>query len=352
MKIILTGGGTAGHVTPHINMLPELKKHFDKIEYIGSKTGIEKELIKNTGLPYHSITTCKFVRKKFWQNLSIPFRLAKGVKEAKAILKKAKPNAIFSKGGFVSVPVVIAASKLGIPIIAHESDKSPGLANRLCSKHCKVVFTSFKDTASHIKNGRYSGPPLATPPNISKQEAKEKLGISTNLPIMLITGGSLGAKALNTIVEQNLNELCKSFFIYHITGKGNSSKTSHPNYKQVEFTSAMPLLMRAADFAITRGGSNTIFELAQNHVPMLIVPLPKGNSRGDQEENAAYFESNGLSITLEQNAATSESLAESLKLLRTHATRMQAAQKEFSKTDAIKTIAKELVCQAKSSPLR
>lgn len=351
--IVLTGGGTAGHVTPHLTLLPYLKQHFGRIEYIGSKSGIESKLAKENGISYHSITTCKLVRKKILKNLLIPFKLAKGTKQAKLLLKQIKPDVIFSKGGFVSVPVVRAAKKLNIPVVAHESDKSPGLANRLSAKSCNVVFTSFKDTATRVKNGEYSGAPLAAPFSISRTAAKAQLGIKTALPVLLVTGGSLGAVALNNAIKKALPELTKKYFVYHLTGKGNVIDYKHANYKQAEFSSQMPLLMRAASLCVTRGGSNTIFELANNKVPMLIVPLPKGNSRGDQEENAVYFEENGLSLTLLQKDLSIAALLQSLKLLEQKAADIAENQSEFVSTRATETIVKRIVdISARSNPAR
>lgn len=345
--IVLTGGGTAGHVTPHLTLLPSIQKQFQRVEYIGSKTGIEKQLI--TTIPYHGITTCKLVRKKFFKNLLIPFQLAKGTHQAKKLLKQIKPNVIFSKGGYVSLPVVRAAKKLKIPVIAHESDKTPGLANKLTSKHCKIVFTSFKDTAQKIKNGVYSGPPLPPPKNLTQAQAKQILGIQTTKPVLLVTGGSLGAQALNQAVTNALYQLTQKYFVYHVTGKGNTNQIQNPSYKQVEFETQMPIVMRAASLALTRGGSNTIFELANNLVPMLIVPLPKGNSRGDQIQNAAYFASNGFSSTLLQNNLNPTSLTNALNQLSQNSAQIKSNQKQIQNNNACQTILNALVSQATSS---
>jgi len=346
--IVLTGGGTAGHVTPNLNLLPYLKKDFNSIEYIGSKNGIEKQLATSAGLPYHTTTTTKLIRgkKNILKNLKIPFELIRGKKEAIVLLKKIKPNVIFSKGGFVSVPVVLAAKKLKIPVIAHESDLSIGLANKFVSKKCKIVFTSFPQTATKLKNGIYSGPPTKAPLSITKEQAKEKLGIKTTKPIVLVTGGSSGAKALNSKIEAALPWLTKNFFVYHLTGKGNKTNFSSPNYHQAEYSNQMPLLMRASNYAITRGGSNTIFELAINQIPMIIVPLPKGNSRGDQIENAAAFLECGYSITLNQADMSPDSIQKSFQTLQNNEAQIKNAQSKLSATNACKTIASELISTA------
>ena len=348
--IVLTGGGTAGHVTPHLNLLPYLRKDFDQIVYIGSKNGIEKTLAQNAGILYHAVTTTKLVRGKrlFFKNLKIPFELAKGKKEATKLLKQLKPAVVFSKGGFVSVPVVLAAKKLKIPVIAHESDLSVGLANQLIAKKCKTVFTSFPQTAAKLKNGKYSGAPTKRPLSISTEEAKSRLGIKTSKPILLVTGGSSGAKALNTQIKKALPLLTKEFFIYHLTGKGNKIDYSSTNYKQVEYTNQMPLLMCAATYSITRGGSNTIFELAANQVPMIIVPLPKGASRGDQIENAAVFSESGYSITLNQNDLSPETIEKSLQILQNSEDEIKKKQAELASSNACEIIAKALVKCLKS----
>lgn len=345
--IILTGGGTAGHVTPNLNLIPDLKKYFDKIIYIGSKTGIEKSLISQTNIEYHEITTCKFVRKKIICNLLIPFKLIKGINEAKKILKENKANVIFSKGGFVSVPVVMAGKKLKIPIIAHESDKSPGLANKICAKKCKIVFTSFEDTASKIKNGQYSGPPLAPIKNNNREQIKRALNLHNNKPVLLITGGSSGAVALNKAIEQILPELTKEYQVIHLVGKGNNVNYENKEYHKYEYSNQMPQLMSITDYAITRGGSNTIFELANHRIPMIIVPLPKGNSRGDQEENAIYFEKKGLSLTLWQKNLSPTSIIQTLKDLQKMSKTIQKNQSNQINNEANNKIIKAILENAK-----
>ena len=212
--IILTGGGTAGHVTLNINLEDELYKHFKKVVYIGSHNGIEKELVKkNTKYNYQEIDSCKLIRKKIFANLKIPFTLSKAIKQAKQIIKTEKPSVIFSKGGYVGLPVVIAGKKLGVPVVCHESDISMGLANRLAKNYATTICTNFKLTAD--KNGQkciHTGTPLKLSP-LTKNQAKAKFKINTTKPVLLITGGSLGAKTLNEFIFKNLNELTKEYFI-------------------------------------------------------------------------------------------------------------------------------------------
>lgn len=300
--IILTGGGTAGHVSVNINLQDELKRHFKNIIYIGSKNGIEKELIKTrTSYEFREITTVKFDRRKLFKNFSIPCKLRKGIKEAKKILKEVNPSVIFSKGGYVGLPVVIAGKKLGIPVIAHESDLTMGLANRIAKKYASKICTNFKITAE--QNGNkciHTGMPLKSS-SLSKENAKQKLGIISAKPVLLITGGSLGAKAINEFIFKNIDSLTKKYFVYHIVGKNNlNSKIKNQSYIQTEFSNEMTTIYRASDYAISRAGANTIFELLSNKVLTIFVPLPKAASRGDQIENAKFMEDAGLSLTCQQ----------------------------------------------------
>ena len=301
--IILTGGGTAGHVSLNINLKNELYKHFKKVIYIGSKTGIEKTLIKqNTPYQYEEITTVKFVRNNVFKNLKIPFKLIQAIKEAKQLIKKYKPSVVFSKGGYVGLPVVIAAKKLKIPIVCHESDFSMGLANKTAKKYATKICTNFKITAD--KNGKkciHTGMPLPIS-SLSKNDAKCKLGIDTKKPVLLICGGSLGAVSINNFIFDNVKTLTKDYFVIHIVGKGNLNKTlTHNGYKQIEFTNDMWTIYKAADYAISRAGANSIFELLSNEILTIFIPLPKDISRGDQIENANYLESLGVSKTIFQS---------------------------------------------------
>jgi len=297
MKILLTGGGTAGHVMPHIAMMDDFRRHYDKIIYIGSKNGIEKDIIANQkDVTYYPITTTKFVRQKLFKNLLIPFKLIKGVHDAKKIIKIEKPNVIFSKGGFVSLPVVYAAKRLKVPVIAHESDLYMGLANKLSKNRATVICTTFEKTANSIKKkGIYTGSPMRTDMFKDKLEAKQKLGITSSKPILVITGGSLGARRINEKIRDEIKPITDNFFVIHLTGKNNIDENlkAKKNYVQIDFTNDMGTILSCADVVVSRAGSNTIFELATLHKPMLLIPLPKGNSRGDQVDNANYFNQKG-----------------------------------------------------------
>lgn len=339
--IILTGGGTAGHVCPHINLSNELNKHFDKIIYIGSKNGIEKNLITSqTNYEYKSISTVKFIRKSIFKNILLPFKLSKAISEAKKILKESKPNIIFSKGGYVSLPVVIAGSKLNIPIICHESDITMGLANKLASRYATKVCTNFEITTRKNKNKFiYTGSPLPLS-NLSKSEAKEKLKIKTEKPILLVTGGSLGASTINELIFKNVDELTKKYFIIHLVGKGNINKKlkEKNNYKQIEFSNEMWTIFKATDYAISRAGANTILELLSNKIPTIFIPLPKGISRGDQIENAKYISSLGVSKTIFQEDLTIKKLQNELNFLEKYANSIKNQIKQQNFEDGTKKI--------------
>lgn len=309
--IILTGGGTAGHCIPHLALLPYLKNDFDNIYYIGSEKGLEKNIIEKANIPFYSVPCVKLVRSFNLKNLSIPFILLKGIKKAGKILDELKPSVIFSKGGYVAIPTVIAAKKRGIPVISHESDFSMGLANKFLSKYSKKVLTSFPDTAKQVKNGEYCGSPIRV--SVNKRNIKETLsyfGFNGEKPILLVTGGSLGAQKINATLREALNELLEKYDIIHICGKGNlDDKLKLKGYFQTEFITDMSKPFSICSVCVTRAGSNTLFELLSLNIPSVLIPLPKGVSRGDQVENATYFQKLGLVTVLPQQALTKNSLS-------------------------------------------
>ncbi len=316
MKIILTGGGTAGHITPHLAIYKDLCKHFDKFAYIGSSGGMEEKMIKdNLNIPFFTVTVTKFDRSKLLSNFRIPYLLIKGVRDANRILKEEKPDVVFSKGGYVSLPVVIAAKRLKIPVVSHESDLSMGLANRLMKGACNTICTTFEKTAKKLgRKGKFTGSPLRDDMIKSKEESCRKLQISTNKPVLLITGGSLGSRVINQCVRESLHEIMKYYFVLHLTGKGNFHKgfDGLRDYRQVEFTSDMPYFVGASDVVVTRAGSNTIFELALAKKPMLLIPLSKKASRGDQIQNAKYFRRKGYANMLLEEDMNPETLVDEI----------------------------------------
>lgn len=302
-KIVLTGGGTMGHISPNLAIIPLLTNHFAQLHYIGSANGIEKEIITNLqkqypNLFYHPIKTTKLTRKSILKNLSMPFILLSSIKRCKKLLKEINPNVVFSKGGYVSVPVVIAAKKLHIPIVIHESDLSMGLANKIAAKRATTICTTFNQTAK-----QYNGITTGSPANenlifADKTWAIKKYNLSPNKKTILITGGSLGATPINNAILKILPSLVNKYNIIHLTGKGKKINFNHPYYHQEEFTDNIGSIIKASDIVISRAGSNTIFELALLCKPMLLIPLSKKASRGDQIENAEYFKKLGIANVL------------------------------------------------------
>lgn len=305
-KIIMTGGGTAGHVTPNLALIPSLEKNDFEIKYIGSKDGIEKEIVTKSNIPYFEISSGKLRRYFDFKNMSDPFKVIKGVFDARKILSKEKPDVIFSKGGFVAVPVVIAASMKGIPVVAHESDITPGLANKLSSPFCNKLCVTFRESLKYIKGGKgvLTGSPIRDEIfNGSKLKGLEICGFQGDKEVIFIMGGSLGSKVVNDVIRENLQELLKSYDIIHICGKGNKEESLEnvDGYIQFEYVNEeLPHLMKAADYIVSRAGANSIFEFLALKKPTLLIPLSRKASRGDQILNAQSFEKEGYSLVLEE----------------------------------------------------
>lgn len=305
-KIIMTGGGSAGHVTPNIALFPELKRLGYTIEYIGSVDGIEKEIIEKENIKYFSISSGKLRRYIDLKNISDPFKVVKGVFQAFKIIKKEKPAIVFSKGGFVSVPVVMGAYLNRVPVIAHESDITPGLANKLSAPYCTKVCVTFPESLLGIKGNK--GVLTGTPIRQELLEGSRILGRKTCgfadlKPVILVMGGSLGSKVINETIRQCLDQLLKEYNVVHICGKGNIDETLLNNlqYKQFEFIDEdLPNIMATADLVISRAGANAIFELLALRKPNILIPLSRKSSRGDQILNAASFKKSGYSMVIEE----------------------------------------------------
>lgn len=303
-KILFTGGGSAGHVIPNLALIDDLlEKGNVDVCYMGTD-GIEKKIIGERKLPFYTIRCPKYVRggwKKITKNIKIPFTFHRAVKEAEKGLRLYKPNLVFSKGGYVSLPVVFAAKKLKIPCFAHESDFSVGLANRLSAKKCRFVFTSFPETADTIPHGKYSGAPIRRSLfSHTKESARKALDIPQSAKVLLVFGGGSGSIALNDAVRKSLKYLTEKYVILHVCGKGNVLQSAFKNYIQKEFISDMGVAYAAADVVLSRAGSGTVFELIALKKPAILVPLI-GQTRGDQTQNAEYFADKGLCRILRQN---------------------------------------------------
>lgn len=315
-KIVLTGGGTAGHVTPNIALLPALREAGYEVSYMGSYDGIEKKLISDFDVPYTGIATGKFRRYLDPKNLTDPFRVLKGYGEARKHLKKLQPDVVFSKGGFVSVPVVRAAASLGIPCIIHESDMTPGLANKLCIPVATKVCCNFPETMEKMPEGKavLTGSPIRSElTQGNKLAGLDLCGFTANKPVIMVIGGSLGAANVNKAVRDALPKLLEDFQVVHLCGKGKIDNLflSTPGYKQFEYIKAeLKDLFAMADLVISRAGANAICELLALKKPNILIPLPAASSRGDQLLNAASFEAQGFSIVINEDDLTTRLLVE------------------------------------------
>ena len=343
-KIVLTGGGTAGHVTPNIALIPRLKEMDFEISYIGSYNGMEKGLIEDVGIPYYGISSGKLRRYFSWQNFSDPFRVQKGYHEALSLLKELKPDIIFSKGGFVSVPVVGAARRLGIPVIIHESDMTPGLANKLSFSAATKICCNFPETLKTLPEGKavLSGSPIRAELLSGRREAALSFtGLDGKKPVLMVVGGSLGAVPVNNAVRDALPMLLETFDIVHLCGKGKlaESLVGTPGYLQYEYISKeMADLFALADVVISRAGANAICELAALAIPNLLIPLSAAASRGDQILNARSFEKQGYSVVLEEEQITSEVLVSTVRELFENRQRYIDAMRSGSQSDGVKVI--------------
>ncbi|HHV60173.1 MAG TPA: undecaprenyldiphospho-muramoylpentapeptide beta-N-acetylglucosaminyltransferase [Clostridiaceae bacterium] len=313
-KVVLTGGGTAGHVTPNLALLPELYKRGFEVFYIGSKNGMEVDLVRETGLPYFSVSAGKLRRYFDIKNISDTGRILKGFLQSIKILKKIKPDVVFSKGGFVTSPVVWASWLLKIPIVLHESDITPGLANKLSLPFAGIVCVSFPETKECLsgKNTVVTGIPIRQELFGGDAATGRKLcGFTDRRPVMMIIGGSQGSQTINGVIRKGLQAFLNSFQVCHICGKGgideNLSKLS--GYRQFEYVKAeLPHLFAMSDIIISRAGATTLFEIVALKKLNILVPLGKKASRGDQILNAKSFEKHGLSKVITEEDLTVDSL--------------------------------------------
>lgn len=313
-RIVLTGGGTAGHVTPNMALIPELQKQGYEVHYIGSYDGIESKLIADLGIPYYGISSGKLRRYIDLKNISDPFKVIKGLHQARRLLKKIKPDVVFSKGGFVSVPVVVGAKSRNIPCVIHESDMTPGLANKICIPCATRVCTNFPETIKHLpaEKAVLTGSPIREELfHGNRAKGLSFCGFNDEKPVILIIGGSLGAVAVNNAVRNILPELLKNYQVIHLCGKDklDASLEGIKGYVQFEYIKEeLSDLMAAADIMISRAGANAICEILALRKPNILIPLSAQASRGDQILNAASFEKAGYSIVIQEEDVTDENL--------------------------------------------
>ena len=317
-KIVLTGGGTAGHVTPNIALFPALREANFEIHYIGSYEKKEKRLIEDYEIPYYGIATGKFRRYFDLKNFTDPLRVLKGYAEAKKILKQIKPDVLFSKGGFVSVPVVRAANSLGIPCIIHESDMTPGLANKLCIPAASKVCCNFPETLQMLPKEKavLTGSPIrAELRQGNRIAALDLCKFTANKPVIMVIGGSLGAAAINKTVRDALPMLLEDFQVIHICGKEKVDNLllNVPGYKQFEYVKTeLKDLFALADVVVSRAGANAICELLALKKPNVLIPLSAKSSRGDQILNARSFEAQGFSLIIDEDDLIDSVLVEKI----------------------------------------
>lgn len=338
--IVLTGGGTAGHVTPNLALIPRLQELGYRISYIGSYDGMEKQLIEDTGIPYYGISTGKLRRYLALKNLSDPFRVVHGIDQARQLMKKLDPDVVFSKGGFVAVPVVLAAGRRRIPVITHESDMTPGLANRICFPYAVKVCCNFPETKEQLPEGKavVTGTPIR--PELLHGDAaagRAFCGFSDDRPVVMVMGGSLGSVNVNANVRKALPGLLENFRVVHLCGKGNRDESLEETegYVQYEYIKEeLPDLFAMADVVISRAGANAICEISALAKPNLLIPLSAHASRGDQILNARSFEKQGYSLVLEEEELTTEKLLAAVQELYEHREKYAGAMKSGGHTDS------------------
>lgn len=343
-QILLTGGGTAGHVTPNIALLPRLKELGYEINYIGSLEGIEKKLVEDQKIPYYGISSGKLRRYFDIKNFTDPVKVLKGYHQASKLLKKLKPDIIFSKGGFVTVPVVLAAKKRKIPVIIHESDMTPGLANRICIPSATKVCCNFPETLSHlpVEKAVLTGSPIRQELLMGdKKKGLEFCNFTNEKPVLMVIGGSLGSAAVNKSIRNILPNLLNTFQVVHLCGKGkvDESLKKQKGYQQFEYVhKELPHLFAAADLVISRAGANAICELLALHKPNILIPLPASVSRGDQVLNAASFKRQKFSEVLDEDTMTEELLLDTINRTFKNRKDFIDAMNESEQKNSIETI--------------
>lgn len=317
-RIVLTGGGTAGHVTPHLALLPHLLAAGYDVHYIGTENGIERGMMEAMdGVTYHAVKSGKLRRYFDWKNFTDPFRVIHGAFQSARLMGKLKPDVCFSKGGFVSVPVVVGAWLHRVPVLCHESDLTPGLANKICGKFAKKIATTFPECAQALgEKAVCTGTPMRKALfSGSREKGLALAGFSGQKPVLMMVGGSSGAQSVNKALREALPRLLPEMDVLHLTGKGNldESLAALPGYRQFEFLSDdLPDAIACAELILSRAGSNAICEFQALKKPMLLVPYPKGASRGDQILNAESFRKRGLCHVLLQENMTADTLAEAI----------------------------------------
>lgn len=346
--IIFTGGGSAGHVTPNVALIERFKKADWQIEYIGSETGIEREIIAPLNIPYHPISTGKLRRYLTWRHVQVPFQVLKGIWQSYQLCRTIKPNVIFSKGGFVSLPVVIGAWLNRIPVLIHEADITPGLANKLSAPFARRVCITNDLAKKYYKNQDkivVTGIPVRTDLlHGDRNKALQLCNFNAQKPIILVFGGSLGSASLNKIIRKLLPTLLNDYQIIHICGKNKVDKElRQPGYQQFEYLNQeMPDVLAAADLVVSRAGANSVYELLTLKKPHILIPLPTTASRGDQIDNAKYYADQNVSSVIFEEALTEEKLLDEIKRCFVESGNIQQRIAEYSLPDSVTVIEKQI----------
>ncbi|MDS3908126.1 undecaprenyldiphospho-muramoylpentapeptide beta-N-acetylglucosaminyltransferase [Staphylococcus hominis] len=348
-KIAFTGGGTVGHVSVNLSLIPTALEKGHQVFYIGSKNGIEREMIESqiSNIKYYPISSGKLRRYLSFENAKDVFKVLKGILDARRVLKKEKPDLLFSKGGFVSVPVVIAARSLNIPTIIHESDLTPGLANKISLKFSKKIYTTFEDTLKYLPKDKADFVGATIREDLkegNQQKGYEITGFDSDKKVLLVMGGSLGSKKLNDIIRENLEALLHDYQIIHLTGHGLVDESyKQKGYIQYEFVKEeLTHLLSITNTVVSRAGSNAIYEFLTLRIPMLLIPLGLDQSRGDQIDNAKYFESKGYGKMIPEDQLTQFKLLEQLKQIESHRNdiihQMESYKESYTKEDLFNKI--------------
>lgn len=354
--ILFTGGGSAGHVTPNLALIKKFQAENWQVFYVGSHNGIEKEIISKIDIPYYSISTGKLRRYFSWQNFIDPFKVMTGFFQAYSICRKLKPAVVFSKGGFVSLPVVLAAWLNKIPVVAHESDLTPGLTTRLCVPFVNTICLTFPESEKYFKDKKkilITGTPVRSELlNGDAKKGREFCHFSADKKIILVIGGGLGAKKINETIRFLLPQLLEKYQIVHLCGKGKLSQDfqNKNGYMQFEYLhEELPDVMAPADFIISRAGANSLYELLALKKPHILIPLPTAGSRGDQIDNANYFACLGLSQVISEEELTPEKLLTKIEWMNQYEQEIVLALQKFQLPDSIQLIYQkigEILCMS------
>jgi UDP-N-acetylglucosamine--N-acetylmuramyl-(pentapeptide) pyrophosphoryl-undecaprenol N-acetylglucosamine transferase len=347
-RVLFTGGGTAGHVTPNIALLEAAIGKNWELAYVGSTAGIEREMIGALGIPYYPVASGKLRRYFSWQNFIDPFFILWGMLQSIVLCLRLRPDAVFSKGGFVSVPLVVAAWLLRVPVISHESDVTPGLANRLTYPFCRKICVTFEATVRYLPRGKVNVTGTPVRQSLVAGDAAaglEFLGFSGEKPVLLVFGGSLGAATINNQARRALPVLLQEFDVVHVVGNGNlETSIEQPGYVQKEFIGEQfGHVLAAAAVVVSRAGANSLYELLMTRKPHLLIPLGKAASRGDQLDNARVFADLGFSRVLYEEALTGDDksddvFVESVKDVLVHSEEITARLQSFEIKDSVKLI--------------